>query len=185
ARGVPGEVGDVGSQVLEAVVAVDGPARSTPATVPGGLGRHAAGELDVEVSASGRLVAGAPVGLRARVAADGADVRLRPWLGMEGHLMLRHRDSGVFAHVHAVGPMAPVPVLAGLPAGPEDPIAAQLGKLRGGSEDGSPPASSEPAADSTVDFSYSFPAAGGYDAWLQFRHGDRVVTVPLRLEVGS
>lgn len=187
-RAVPGRVADVGSQVVERRVVVTG--RSTPsagAGAPSGLGRHRALGMDVEITASGSLVAGAPVGLRANVTEGGKPVALSRWLAMEGHLMIRNQRLATFAHVHAVGPMAPAPRLAGVATtGATDPIEAQLSERIGGASAGAGrrgASPSGPSGDSTVDFAYTFPAGGEYDAWLQFRRGGDVVTVPIRLTV--
>jgi hypothetical protein len=73
---------------------------------------------------------------------------------MGGHLIARSDDGALFAHVHALGPMAPAGLLAtGYNYGPD---------LR---------------------FVYTFPEPGHYQIWGQFRHNGQVITVPLAIDV--
>jgi hypothetical protein len=79
---------------------------------------------------------------------------LQPWLGMGGHMIARSADGATFAHVHAVGPMAPSGVLAsGVAYGPD------------------------------IRFVYTFPQPGRYQFWGQFRHEQQIVTVPVEVAV--
>lgn len=79
---------------------------------------------------------------------------LQPWLGMGGHMFTRSSDQMIFAHIHAVGPMAPSgPTVTGVRYGPE------------------------------VRFVYTFPQPGRYQVWAQFRRENQILTVPLTLEV--
>jgi hypothetical protein len=191
-RGLPGQSTDLGNQVIERTIQVAGRTTagrsSGPAPAPvGGLGKRRVAGLAVDVRATGPLVAGEPVGFEATVTDAGRPVGLAPWLGMTGHLMIRNPRTELFAHVHAIGPMAPVPALAGVRTDGMDPMEQQLFSVRGRDAVPDEPMTAQddgPAAgDSVIRFAYTFPAAGRYDAWMQFRPGDRVVTVPLRLEV--
>ncbi|MEO7909191.1 MAG: hypothetical protein ABIV47_06025, partial [Roseiflexaceae bacterium] len=79
---------------------------------------------------------------------------IQPWLGMAGHMIARDATGAIFAHVHAVGPMAPSGILAsGIVYGPD------------------------------IRFAYTFPQPGRYQIWGQFRHEQQIVTVPLEVTV--
>jgi hypothetical protein len=176
-----GTGGGVDSQVVDATVDVGPAATPTPPPEPAaGLGPRTLDGLDVDVRSTGPLTAGEPVGLSAAVTANGRPVDLRPWLGMTGHLMIRNAEAGLFAHVHAVGPMPVVPAPAGVRAAAGDPTTEWQRARR----DTQPAPEAAPAAPaSVVRFAYTFPTTGRYDAWMQFRQSDRVVTVPMSLEV--
>jgi hypothetical protein len=179
-RVVAGERAASGTQVIRQSLQIgEGTSPSTDPAEANGLGSREVDDLEVTVEASGRLVAGAPVGLSVTVTENSDPVELAPWLGMNGHMMVLHRQANLFAHAHAVGPMSPVPALTGVRTDTGDPLVENLR--------GTPTAapSATPPTDSTIDFAYTFPLAGQYDAWVQFRQGDRVVTVPLTLEVES
>ncbi len=79
---------------------------------------------------------------------------MQPWLGMAGHMIARDTSGAIFAHVHAVGPMAPSGILAsGVSYGPD------------------------------IRFVYTFPQPGRYQIWGQFRHAQQIMTVPLEVTV--
>lgn len=162
------------------------PGRGT-AGAPGGLGVRLVGGLGVDVRATGPLLAGEPVGLSVTVTDRGRPAALDHWLGMAGHLMVRDRATGLFAHLHAIGPMTMVPTLAGAPARPLDPIEAglrpELDRSAASAGGGKSMGPGGMALESVVRFAYTFPVAGRYDAWLQFRCRGRVLTVPMRLVV--
>ncbi len=182
-RGPPARGVDAGNQVVQSRIQVDaGPVSREPAPI-GGLGTRDIGGLQVDVAATGSLVAGTPIGLTATVTVDGQSADLLPWFGMSGHMMVRERASGLFAHLHAVGPMPRVPALTGVPTDRGDPLIEQRRSSGSGS---APPPSGPTAASemvSTIGFAYTFPEPGSYDAWIQFRHRDGVLTVPVALEV--
>lgn len=80
---------------------------AAPAPAPG-LGMRSIGDLTIEVQAqptplrSGRLTT-----LSVIVSDANGPVRdLEPWLGMGGHLMMRHVDEALFSHIHAAAPVA-------------------------------------------------------------------------------
>jgi hypothetical protein len=181
ARAGTGPGGGVDSQVVEQTIdVVPAVAPAPPSGPAGGIGPRTLDGLDVDLRSTGPLTAGEPVGLSAAVTANGRPVDLRPWLGMTGHLMIRNVQAGLFAHVHAVGPMPAVPAPAGVRAATGDPTTEWLRSRR----DRQPaPEAATAAPASVVRFAYTFPTTGRYDAWMQFRHGDRVATVPMSLEV--
>jgi hypothetical protein len=157
--------------------------RATTATAAGSRVRLAGG-IEVDASVAGvdgtAPRAGEPATLRFNLSRDGAplnDVQpslgmpepstqhpapstqpisdLQPWLGMPGHLLVRSADGAVFAHVHAVGAMTP---------GVADP------NRRYGPE---------------IAFAFVFPEPGPYRVWFQFKHDNRVLTLPLLVQVAG
>ncbi len=145
---------DSGTQVIARDFEVAG-SGAAPAVPSQGLGARVAGDLDVQVAASGELKAGRQATLTFSFSQRGQPLSdMQPWLGMGGHLIARSADGAIFAHVHAVGPMAPGGVLnTGYSYGPD------------------------------IQFVYTFPAPGRYQLWGQFRHANQVLTVPLTLDV--
>lgn len=68
-------------------------------------------------------------------------------------MIARSDDGAIFAHVHAVGLMAPAGLMAtGVNYGPD------------------------------IRFVYTFPQQGRYQIWGQFRHAGQIVTVPLAVD---
>ncbi len=186
-RGLPDRVGDVGNQVVQRTIQVDGggPVVETPPVA--GLGERSLDGLDVDIVATGPLIAGTPIGIRATATVGEEPAELSQWLGMNGHMMVRDRQTDLFAHLHAVGPMAPTPRLAGVRTDSTDPLIDRMIAARGSTDPTNRSRSDgqQGPAFSTVDFAYTFPTPGRYDAWIQFRHGDLIVTVPVSLEVTS
>jgi hypothetical protein len=120
-----------------------------------GLGVRTVDDLTVEVRAQpSPLRSGQLTTLSLIVSDASGPVRdLEPWLGMGGHLMMRHTEAALFSHIHAAAPIATPG--SGVRYGPE---------LR---------------------FVHSFPRAGVYQAWFQFRRAGRVITVPVTLDVAA
>ncbi|MGQ9548967.1 MAG: hypothetical protein ACUVSY_13175 [Roseiflexus sp.] len=118
-----------------------------------GLGIRTVGDLTVEVRAQPAPLRSGQLTILSLIVSDAnGPVRdLEPWLGMGGHLMMRHSDAALFSHIHAAAPVATPG--SGLRYGPE---------LR---------------------FVHSFPLPGMYQAWFQFRHAGRIITVPVALDV--
>jgi hypothetical protein len=146
---------DSGTQVLARDFELGGAA--VPAAQPApGLGPRAVAGLQVSVASSlTPLRAGKQATLTFSFSRGGAPIGdLQPWLGMGGHLIARTADGATFAHVHAVGPMAPGGVLtSGIVYGPD------------------------------IRFVYTFPQPGRYQLWGQFRHEQQILTVPLEVTV--
>jgi hypothetical protein len=146
---------DSGTQVIARDFSVGGAAAATPPQFAG-LGERTVDGLKVNVtSAAPPTQAGRQATITFSFSKDGKPVNdLQPWLGMGGHMIARSADGAIFAHVHALGPMAPGGVLnSGFAYGPD------------------------------IQFVYTFPEAGRYEVWGQFRHENRIVTVPLGVEV--
>lgn len=123
---------------------------------PPGLGTRTVAGMQVNVSSSVTpFKAGKQATLTFSFAADGQPVSdLQPWLGMAGHLIARGADGAIYGHIHAIGPMAPTsPTSSGVIYGPD------------------------------VSFVYTFPQAGRYQLWAQFKHNGIIVTVPVLIEV--
>jgi hypothetical protein len=144
-----------GTQLVTADVTIYGEAVSRTAQVAPGLGERAVAGMQVDVQASSPIVqAGKQTTLTFTFSADDAPViDLQPWLGMAGHLMVRHAN-GALAHTHAAE-QAP----------PSEPVLA-LGTRYG----------------PTIRFVYTFPQPGRYQLWAQFKRAGQIVTVPITIE---
>jgi hypothetical protein len=146
---------DSSTQVIARDFSVGGAAPAA-APAPPGLGPRTVDGMQVNVTSSVTPIkAGRQATLTFRFAADGQPVRdLQPWLGMAGHLIARGADGAIYGHIHALGPMAPTsPTSSGVIYGPD------------------------------ISFVYTFPQSGRYQLWAQFRHNDKIVTVPVLIEV--
>ncbi|HJZ46665.1 MAG TPA: hypothetical protein VKE41_05845 [Roseiflexaceae bacterium] len=146
---------DSGTQVISRDFELAGAAVAAAQPTPG-LGEREVAGMQVNVASSlAPLRAGKQATISFSFSQAGAPVNdLQPWLGMGGHLIARSADGATFAHVHAIGPMAPSGVLAsGVAYGPD------------------------------IRFVYTFPQPGRYQIWGQFRHQQQIVTVPLEVNV--
>jgi hypothetical protein len=146
---------DSGTQVIAREFELGGAAAAPAQTAPG-FGVHEVAGMQVSVSSSlAPLRAAKQATLTFSFGRAGKPVGdLQPWLGMGGHMIARSADGSTFAHVHAVGPMAPSGVLAsGVVYGPD------------------------------IRFVYTFPQPGRYQIWGQFRHDQQIITVPLEVTV--
>ncbi|MGL4338919.1 MAG: hypothetical protein ACRCSP_00635 [Rhodoglobus sp.] len=183
-RSLAGDSTDLGSQLTSTTIQV-GAADAPPAAIPavGGLGPRTIAGLDVDVQATGTPTAGTPVGLSVTVTEGAEPVTVTPWLGMNGHMMVLNRQTDLFAHLHAVGAMSPILTLSGVRNAEGDPLIELMTPNTPAPT--SPPAATPATDNSTIHFAFTFPQAGRYDSWVQFRHGDQIVTVPMTLEVAS
>jgi hypothetical protein len=146
---------DSGTQVIARDFELGGAAVAVAQPASGFGSREVAGML-VDVSSSlTPLRAGKQATLTFSFSRGGVPVSdMQPWLGMAGHMIARDATGAIFAHVHAVGPMAPSGILAsGVSYGPD------------------------------IRFVYTFPQPGRYQIWGQFRHEQQIVTVPLEVTV--
>jgi hypothetical protein len=146
---------DSGTQVIARDFVVGGTGAGRPAQFQG-LGARQIGDLQVQVAAGvPELRSGKQALFTFSFSKDGKPVSdLQPWLGMGGHLIARSDDGAIFAHVHALGPMAPSGILeTGINYGPD------------------------------IQFVYTFPQPGRYQIWGQFRHANQIVTVPIQVDV--
>jgi hypothetical protein len=132
---------------------------------------------DVHVTVP-EFTAGQPGTIDAHVG-NAAD--LQPWLGMLGHMI-------------AVGPLGP----GGAQAAPVWVHAHSMGgnmtgmAMAAGSMGGLMPVNGDSAPDETVAaygpdvaFTYTFPLAGDYQAWIQVERDYRIETIPLTIHVGA
>jgi hypothetical protein len=146
---------DSGTQVIARDFELGGAAVALAQPAAGFGSRDVAG-MQVDVSSSlTPLRAGKQATLTFSFGRGGVPVGdIQPWLGMGGHMIARDLTGAIFAHVHAVGPMAPSGILAsGVSYGPD------------------------------IRFVYTFPQPGRYQIWGQFRHEQQIVTVPLEVTV--
>jgi len=146
---------DSGTQVIARDFVVGGSGAGRPAEFQG-LGSRQVNGMQVQVAASlPELRSGKQATFTFSFSKDGKPVDdMQPWLGMAGHMIARSADGAIFAHVHALGPMAPSGILeTGVNYGPD------------------------------IQFVYTFPQPGRYQIWGQFRHAEQIVTVPLEVEV--
>jgi hypothetical protein len=122
----------------------------------------------------------------------GTPLKLEPYLGMTGHLVVSRRDGTVFTHLHPGGSasMAAMQLSAlraegKLPlrvaSGQEDPIcklpspgAKELAWINGPGE-----------AEGIVAFPYAFPRAGQYRLWLQVRMKGQIQTAVFDVTVND
>ena len=102
---------------------------------------------------SGRVRAGREAELRFAITRDGQPVHVEPYLGAGGHLVALREGDLAFLHVHPTGH---------------------------GHDGGAGPRGQD--HDDSVAFAATFPTAGRYRLFLQFRHEDRVRTVAFTLE---
>lgn len=96
-------------QVVTGRFAVGGQVQIDTAPPPApGLGVRSIGDLTVEVRAQpASLRSGQLTTLSVMVSDVNGPVRdLEPWLGMGGHLMMRHVNEALFSHIHAAAPIA-------------------------------------------------------------------------------
>jgi hypothetical protein len=136
--------------------------------------------LVAESRGGGPLVAGRDVTLAFTVRdSTGQVVRVEPYMGMAGHLMVS-RDSGdVFVHLHPMGTIS---------------VAAQERLLRRERGDTALHGENQPADGPAhgahgvsypgeLSFPFAFPKAGAYRVWLQVMHGGRVRTAAFDVAV--
>jgi hypothetical protein len=131
-------------------------ARPFPAPAP----LATAGGYEVRLRAAG-AAAGEPTSLRFEVRRDGEPVPdLAPYLGAKGHLVALREGDLAFLHVH-----------------PEEGEGAESGEHPHGDEH------AEAAAPGEIAFAATFPTAGHYRLYLQFRHDGAVHTAGFTVAV--
>jgi hypothetical protein len=115
----------------------------------------------MEFLTAGELVADRDTSLRfGAFGPDGAPLAIEPYMGMQGHAVLRRRDGAVFTHLH--------------PAGSISMAAAEMLAKRDGTASPVPFASAVRPGE--VEFPYAFPQPGEYRMWIQVRAAGRVLT---------
>jgi hypothetical protein len=138
------------------------------------------------------LYANQEITLRFRVSdADGRPAPVEPYLGMAGHLVLRHQDGSVFTHLHPGGSFSmaaqllfqmraegKAPLRAA--AATNDPICRLpgLAEIEAAWRD-----ANSPESDRVISFPYAFPKPGWYRLWYQFKAQGEVITSVFDLEV--
>lgn len=104
---------------------------------------------------------------------SGQPAKLEPYLGMNGHMVVRHDDGNVFAHVHPVGNIS-MASQAILTARSEQPKAKRFELL---ATAGNYPAPAQVVeAENEVRFPYAFPRAGTYRIWVQCKNQGQILT---------
>jgi hypothetical protein len=158
-------------------------------------GRYPLGpDLVIELRSEDLVLKREPVSLDFRVTrADGATVILEPYLGMQGHLVVRSLDGRAFAHVHPSGSfsMAAQQLFELRDAG-KAPWRVEFGandpacRLPGLEESTAAWLAQKPQkADGTISFPYEFTQPGPHRLWVQVRVDGRVRTGLFELTVGE
>jgi hypothetical protein len=143
---------------LGADLTVPGSAAYQDFPAPAARARTGDGRYEVRL-APGRPTAGQPAELRFAVTRNGAAVETEPYLGAGGHLVALRQGDLAYLHTHPAG----------------------------GEEDAHAP-DAEPATDPAehegeVAFESTFPTAGAYRLYFQFKHAGRVRTAEFTQEV--
>lgn len=166
---------DSGSQMVMQTLEVGGLAQpADQVSFPGLETQQLIEGIQAQISASRNpIIANKPATLTFHFVRDGQPVKdIQPWLGMAGHLLMRSPDGVFLAHVHAAGSMSvPASVPPSLPA------------LLGGSEANSTGITPEARFGPDIQFVYTFPRQGTYQAWMQFQYAHQIITIPFQIEV--
>lgn len=104
---------------------------------------------------------------------EGKPAKLEPYLGMSGHMVVRHEDGNVFVHIHPVGNIS-MASQAILTARSEQPK-AKLYELLASANNYAPP-TPVTEAESEVSFPYAFPRSGTYRVWVQCKYQGQILT---------
>jgi hypothetical protein len=116
---------------------------------------------------TGNPVAGEPTSLNFTVSRDGAEVAVAPYLGAKGHLVALREGDLAFLHVHPEEAEMPEP-------------AAEAGHGAHGAHGGHQGAG---APSNEIAFAATFPTAGRYRLYLQFKHEGAVKTAQFTVVV--
>jgi hypothetical protein len=113
--------------------------------------------------------------LRFRVLdAEGKPAPLEPYLGMQGHAVLRNEDGSVFTHLHPFGNIS----MASQQLFVKRERAASPNRKTLEVVCGAPP------ADDSISFPYEFPKPGRYRIWVQVKSKSEVLTGAFEAVVG-
>ena len=133
------------------------------------------------------------------IAADGTPVRLLPYMGMAGHLLVTRTDGTVFMHLHPMGSISTTSqqlleavergdTVTGSPGG-----AMVRGSRRGPlrsvprpilrPDTGTMPMTAIPAAAGELSFPFAFPEPGVYRIWVQVRREHGIETASFETNV--
>ncbi len=129
-----------------------------------------------------KLAANQDVSLRFQLYDEqGQPAALEPYLGMNGHLVVRRTDGSVFVHVHPVGniSMASQSILTARSENPK----AELETLIAATTNYTHKVSTE--LGNEVSFPYAFPQPGTYRLWVQFKHKGQILTGSYLAEVSE
>ena len=114
----------------------------------------------LELAVAGELMAEGELELAVRATRGGAPLALEPYMGMNGHAMIRRDDGSVFVHLHPLGTISTAAQRA-LSAG-VDADAGDPGTTHGAHD-------AAAGAGNVVTFPYAFPQPGSYRIWVQVR----------------
>ena len=106
---------------------------------------------------------------------DGKPARLEPYLGMQGHAVLRDQDGTVFTHIHPFGTISMASQQVFVKR--EQAIAPNRKTLE--------VVCGVPAKDDSISFPYEFPKPGHYRIWVQVKHQSEVLTGCFDAEVAG
>jgi hypothetical protein len=165
---------------------------SQHAGLPGGDYKPAGG-CSVRLLAPGPIEADKNLDLRFSVRDGGGNLlKLEPYLGMTGHLVVMRRDGAVFTHLHPGGSASMASMqLSALRAEGKLPLQVALGKdepicqLPKPGEKELAWINGAAQREGTVAFPYAFPRPGQYRLWLQVRVYGKVQTAVFDVEVGK
>jgi hypothetical protein len=116
---------------------------------------------------TGNLSHGKETTLRFRVLdSNGKPASIEPYLGMQGHAVIRHEDGSVFTHIHPFGTISMAS--QELFVKREQAVAPNRKTLE--VVCGAPP------SDDAISFPYEFPKPGRYRIWVQVKHQSQVLT---------
>jgi hypothetical protein len=105
----------------------------------------------------------------------GKPASLEPYLGMQGHAVLRHEDGSVFTHLHPFGNIS----MASQQLFVKRERAASPNRKTLEVVCGAPP------ADDSICFPYEFPKPGKYRIWVQVKSNSEVLTGSFDAVVGG
>jgi len=114
--------------------------------------------------------------LRFRVLdANGKPAALEPYLGMQGHAVLRHEDGSVFTHLHPFGTISMA----------SQQLFVKRERAASPNRKTLEVVCGAPAVDDTISFPYEFPKPGRYRIWVQVKSKSEVLTGCFDALVGS
>lgn len=110
--------------------------------------------------------------------AEGAPVRLQPYMGMMSHAAVSRVDGAVFVHLHPMGSASMTAQLLF-----EQRERGDTARTRSGELVLAAPESGHAGHVGTVSFPYEFPRPGDYVIWVQVKRDDTVLTGAFRTHV--
>jgi hypothetical protein len=122
------------------------------------------------------LKAGVETILRFRVLdANGKPAPLEPYLGMQGHAVLRHQDGSVFTHLHPFGTISMA----------SQQLFVKRERAASPNRKTLEVVCGAPAPDDSIAFPYEFPKPGRYRIWVQVKSKSEVLTGSFDALVGG